>query len=1079
VWIGKAMGFGSILIANRGEIAIRIARAAAELGLRWVAVCGTDDTHSLHATSASALERLPGSGASAYLDGEAVIAAALRAGCEAVHPGYGFLSESADFARACAAAGLTFIGPSPETLELFGDKTKARSLAVGLGIPIARGTDGATSLEEARAFLRDLGSDAAVALKPRAAGGGRGIRIVADAEDLPSAYAQCASEAHAGFGDGALYVEELIPNARHIEIQVVGDGRGAVTSLGERDCTLQRRFQKLAEFAPAIALPQAVRDALNEAALAMARASGCSSLCTFEFLTDAANPERWWFIEANPRLQVEHTVTEEVTGLDLVQTQIRIAQGASLEDMGLEQRQLAPPRGLAVQLRVNLEAVGTITAYQPPSGPGVRVDGYGYPGYATSAAFDPLLAKLVFSVGPGSRQADFERLIDRARLGLRACRIEGVETNLAFLQALFAEPAVRANAVDTRFVERHAAQLAAGVGAPSVAAPQEGLMLVRAPMAGVVKSIEATPGRAVRRGEALAILEAMKMEHVVSAEVGGLVRSVVVAPGAALAKGEALLFIEATDVEGDLAEIADEGAGAISPALAEAIERRERLTDARRPEAVALRRRSNQQTVRENIEALCDPKTFVEYGGLALAAQRRRRGVEELIGATPADGLVAGVGQVNGALFGPEASRCLIVGYDYTVLAGTQGSVNHRKTDRMFRLAEKHDMPLVLFAEGGGGRSGDTDIEVVAALETPTFANLARLSGRAPSVGVVSGYCFAGNAALLGCCDVIIGTADSSIGMAGPAMIEGGGLGVVAARDVGPSAVQRANGVIDIAVADEIEAVAAARQYLAYFQGPTTGWTCADQSLLRGCVPRNRRRVYDVRRVIEGLTDAGSVLELRADFGLAMVTALARIEGRAVGVIANDSRHLSGAIDSDAADKGARFLRLCDLYGLPVVSLCDTPGFMVGPQSEKTGAVRHMARMFIVGANMRSPVVTIVLRRAYGLGAMGMAGGGFHESVLTVAWPTGEFGGMGLEGQVRLGRRRELEAIKDPIEREARLQELVGLAYEKGKAVSTATYFEIDDVIDPAETRRVISNALAGYRPPPRGEARRPFLDPW
>jgi acetyl/propionyl-CoA carboxylase alpha subunit len=1073
------MGFGSILIANRGEIAIRIARAAAELGLRSVAVCGTDDVQSLHATSASALERLPGSGASAYLDGEATIAAALRAGCEAIHPGYGFLSESAGFARACAAAGLVFIGPTPETLELFGDKTMARSLAAGLGIPVARGTSGATSLEEAEAFLRSLGAGGAVALKPRAAGGGRGIRIVTAVGDLPSAYAQCASEALAGFGDGALYVEELIANARHIEIQVVGDGRGAVSSLGERDCTLQRRFQKLMEFAPAISLTEAARAALSEAALAMARASGLASLCTFEFLTDADDPERWWFIEANPRLQVEHTVTEEVTGLDLVQAQIRIAQGASLEDLDLVQHQLAPPRGLAVQLRVNLEAVGTITAYDPPSGPGVRVDGYGYRGYATSAAFDPLLAKLVFSVGPGRSGADYERLIDRARLGLRACRIEGVETNLAFLEALLAEPAVRANAVDTRFVERHAAQLAAGVGAPSTVTPQDGLVLARAPMAGVVKSIEAAPGQAVRKGEALAILEAMKMEHVICADVGGLVRSVVVAPGAALAKGEALLFIEAAVQEGDVADAPDEGADRISPALAEAMERRARLTDARRPEAVALRRRGGQRTVRENIEALCDPESFVEYGGLAVAAQRRRRGVEDLIGATPADGLVAGVGQVNGALFPSEASRCLIVGYDYTVLAGTQGSVNHRKTDRMFRLAEAHDMPLVLFAEGGGGRSGDTDVEVVAALETPTFANLARLSGRAPSVGIVSGYCFAGNAALLGCCDVIIGTENSSIGMAGPAMIEGGGLGVVAARDVGPAAVQRANGVIDIAVADEVEAVAAARKYLSYFQGRTTGWTCADQTLLRGCVPQNRRRVYDVRRAIEGLADDGSVLELRADFGLAMVTVLARIEGRAVGLIANDSRHLSGAIDSDAADKGARFLRLCDVYGLPVISLCDTPGFMVGPQSEKTGAVRHMARMFIVGANMRSPVITVVLRRAYGLGAMGMAGGGFHESLLTVAWPTGEFGGMGLEGQVRLGRRRELEAIEDPTLREARLQELVALAYEKGKAVNTATYFEIDDVIDPAETRSVICKALAGYVARPRGEARRPYLDPW
>jgi len=464
----------------------------------------------------------------------------------------------------------------------------------------------------------------------------------------------------------------------------------------------------------------------------------------------------------------------------------------------------------------------------------------------------------------------------------------------------------------------------------------------------------------------------------------------------------------------------------------------------------------------------------VEYGPLVVAGQRQRRSLDELIERTPADGVVVGVGRIGGRPVG-------VVAYDYTVLAGTQGFQGHRKQDRLFAVAARSRLPLVIYAEGGGGRPGETDHPGVAGLDVPTFAGLARLSGLVPLVGIVSGRCYAGNAALLGLCDVIIATADANIGMGGPAMIEGGGLGVFAPEDIGPVDVQTANGVVDLAVADEAEATAAARRYLAYFAGRAAPGErgCADQRRLRHLVPEDRTRVYEIRPVLETLADTGSVLELRPAFGRTMVTALARVDGRAIGVVANDPMQLSGAIDADGADKAARFLQLCDAFDLPVLFLCDTPGIMVGPDAERTALVRHVSRLFMVGANLDVPAATIVLRKGYGLGSMTMAAGGFKEALFCVAWPTGEFGGMGLEGAVRLGFRRELEAIADPAERERFYAAKLAALYERGRATSAATAFEIDDVIDPADSRRWITATLTATPPPARPGKKRPFIDTW
>jgi acetyl-CoA carboxylase carboxyltransferase component len=596
---------------------------------------------------------------------------------------------------------------------------------------------------------------------------------------------------------------------------------------------------------------------------------------------------------------------------------------------------------------------------------------------------------------------------------------------------------------------------------------------VRAPLDGTVVQVTARRGDWVGRDQQLVVIESMKMEHVVAAPADGVVDGVRVRAGETVAEGQALLTLRAVG-SGEPAEpgpvaIETGAAQEVRDDLAEVLRRHRVGLDENRPRAVAQRRATGQRTARENVDDLCDPGTFVEYGALTVAAQRQRRGIDELIERTPADGLVAGIGEIDGA-------RCVVLAYDYTVLAGTQGAYNHLKKDRMLDLAARRGLPVVLFAEGGGGRPGDTDIPTVAALDVPAFHLFARLSARVPLVGVVSGRCFAGNAALLGCCDVVIATADATIGMGGPAMIEGGGLGRFEPHEVGPLDVQVPNGVVDVAVAGEAEAVAVARRYLAYFTQPLVSWAAADQRALRDAVPENRVRAYDVRAVIGTLADTGSVLELRAGFGRGIVTALVRVEGRAIGLIANDPGHLGGAIDSDAADKAARFLQLCDAHGLPVVSLCDTPGFMVGPAAERTASVRHMSRLFVVGANLGVPLCLVVLRKAYGLGAMAMAGGSLKVPLASVTWPTGEFGAMGLEGAVRLGFRRELEAAPDP---QALFDELVRQAYERGRALNAASLFEIDDVIDPADTRRWITATLDAAPPVPPAGKRRPHVDTW
>jgi len=1128
----KRMGIRQLLIANRGEIAIRVARTAADIGIRTVAICSEDDSRSLHTRAADEVHALSGTGAAAYLDAAQITAVAKDSGCDAIHPGYGFLSENAAFATLCRQSGLTFVGPRPETLALFGDKAQARHFATRCSVPVIAGTSRPTSLDEARMFLEALVPGGSIMVKAIAGGGGRGMRLVTDPAQLATAFERCRSEALQAFGNGDVYVERLFPRARHIEVQVIGDGTGAVAHLWERECSLQRARQKVVEIAPAPFLRPAIRERLLRAATALAAESNYLGAGTFEFLVDAdadSDDATVSFIEANVRLQVEHTVTEEITGIDLVRAQLDIAGGSTLGELRLQQQHIPAPRGMALQARVNLETMqpdgsarsagGVFSAYEPPSGPGVRVDGYGYAGYRTNPRFDSLLAKVIVHTGSGR----FDEVAGKAVRALSEFRVTGVATNIRFLQSLLRHADILSGRLHTRFVEEHAGTLVAddtvaqpryfdsqtsaprmpgvkldtndplgivlygktgaATSAPTEAdaddlAGPEGTVPLRAPMQGTIVAISVAEGGTVQPGQEVMVMEAMKMQHAITAAIPGIVRVVAVSAGDTVFEGHALAFIEErTELGGTATQAQEIDLDLIRPDLAEVLDRRARAFDPGRPKATARRRATGQRTARENIEDVCDPGTFVEYGSLVLAGRQRSTELNTLIEQSPADGLIMGLAQINGDRFPEEKSRAVVVSYDYTVMAGTQGHLGHRKQDRIFEIAEKWRLPVVLFAEGGGGRGSDTDN---VSNNSNTFYRLPKLSGLVPLIGIASGRCFAGNAVLLGCCDVVIATANATIGMAGPAMIEGGGLGVYRPEEIGPMSVQVPNGVVDILVGDEAEAVAIARKYMSYFQGRIDDWSCADQRHLRHIVPENRLRGYDMRNLVETLADTGSMLEIRRSFGLGMITAFIRIEGRPVGVIANNPMHLGGAIDSDAADKAARFMQLCDAHDIPLLSLNDNPGNMVGPEAEKTALVRHCCRTYLIGANLTVPTFFVMTRKSYGLGKLAMTGGGMCVGMFAVSWPTGEFGGMGLEGQVKLGRRKELAAIADPAERVAAYEKMVAELYERGKALQVGTLFEVDEVIDPADTRKWIVAGLRSLPPaPPREGKRRPCVDGW
>ncbi|MDP4889738.1 MAG: biotin/lipoyl-binding protein [Porticoccaceae bacterium] len=588
---------------------------------------------------------------------------------------------------------------------------------------------------------------------------------------------------------------------------------------------------------------------------------------------------------------------------------------------------------------------------------------------------------------------------------------------------------------------------------------------INAPLAAAVVSVDVSQGQTVSEGQLIATLESMKMQTAILAPTAGIISALTVALGETVQAGQRLATLTAGAGQETLAQTPAEildtvDVNAKSP-LAHIYQQHSNTLDHHRQEAVAKRHSKGYRSARENLQDLCDENSFVEYGQLAVAAQRGRKSLDALRSETAADGVITGLATINHSLFGPVASQVAVVINDYTVLAGTQGYFHHKKIDRILEQAKRHSLPVIMYTEGGGGRPGDTDVKTqIAGLDVSSFARWAALSGQVPLIAVNNGYCFAGNAALFGCADIRIATQQSWIGMAGPAMIEGGGLGSYKPTDIGPIDVQAKNGVVSLVADNEAQATALAKQVLGYFQGDHRQWQCAQQADLRDLMPADRRYVYDIRKIIQHLADSDSWLELSKQYGRAIATGFVRIEGKAMGLIANDCRVLGGAIDAEAADKAARFITLCNNFSIPLLSLCDTPGFMVGPDSEEQGAATRMAQLFIAGAKLTTPLVTIFLRKGYGLGAMAMAGGSFHQPIYSAAWPMGEFGGMGLEGAVRLGFKKELAAEKDQQAKDALFSKLLAEMYQRGQASEAAAHLEIDAVIDPAGTRSVVIRAL-------------------
>ena len=1063
--------FSKVFIANRGEVAVRIARAAAKLGIRSVAAYSRDDADSLHRRRA---DEAVASGAAAYLDMEAIVRAARHAGCDAVHPGYGFLSENAAFARRCAQAGLVFVGPRPEVLDLFGDKGAARRLATEQGVPLCRGTTDAVTLKEAGAFLSSLGAGAKMIVKAIAGGGGRGMRVVESPEQLPQAYAAARSEAKAAFGQDGVYVEEVICPARHVEVQVVGDAQGQVSHLHERECSLQRRHQKLVEFAPSPALPQAVREGVAAAAVKLAQAARVHTLCTFEFLVDAEG--RFVFMEANPRLQVEHTVTEAVLGIDLVEAQFKLAAGASLASLRLSQADVPAPRGMAVQLRINMEQIdergeaipagGTLRTFDPPGGAGIRIDTFARAGYTPSASFDSLLAKLIVHTASDR----LEDLLTVAYHALCEFHIEGVATNIGFLQNLLRHAAVQAGRFDTTFVERHARELARGMqshpllfGDDSVASDvgasldgealsaPEGTVSIAAPMGGRLVRWAIGEGDVVQAGQLVAAIESMKMEHQVHAPEAGRVVALCLATGDPVIASQPLLFLEPGEFEATAGDYgASSTAMADGPRLDELRARKGALQDAQRPEAVARQHERAALTARARIAKLCDSGSFVEFGGLVQP---------ENAAFSPADGLVMGSAQIQGR-------PVLVLSQDFTVFGGSSGPLGKAKILRSLAKCRTNGLPLVMMLDGGGHRIQDGQNSRYYAWANPVFQEFARLSGYVPVVAAVLGMGYAANTNFCAMADhVTMVRGMSEMGLAGPALVKAGTGEQVTGQRLGGADIQVDKyGMADLGVASEDEAFAAIRRFLSFLPSnaglpaPRSSFTANDAEALNNLVPANTRQTYDTRRVIEHIADAGSTFEIKPTYGANMVTCFARMGGQPVGFIANQPLVKGGMIDAAASEKGAHFIALCDAYGLPLIYLIDVPGVSIGSEAERTGLGRRSAKLLFELGHATVPRMSVVIRKGYGLGYVAMCGGRGFEADACVAWPTAEICAMSIEGSVDVAYRKKFQDASDPV---ARRQEIIDEIRARVSALQAAEGFGIDDVIEPAQTRDYLLNILS------------------
>lgn len=1052
----------TVLIANRGEIAVRVIRALRELGWRSVALCPAEDRKAMHATLADNVVELPGQGTAAYLNAEAVIRAALSQGCTAVHPGYGFLSENAGFARQCAAAGLEFVGPDPEALTLFGDKARARDYAMSHQVPVVPGTTGPVSLEEARAFFSKHG---AVMVKAIAGGGGRGMRQVTESSDLAEAYRQASSEAAKAFGEGDVYVEKLVLRPRHIEVQIIGDGTGAVLALGERDCGIQRRHQKLVEVAPSPWLSKNLRERITQAALRLAKGVRYKSLGTFEFLVRG---EEFWFMEANPRLQVEHTVTEIVTGVDLVAAQLRLANGARLDELSLPEP--ANARGVAIQVRVNTETLaddgapipsaGTLRCFAMPAGPGVRVDTYGYAGYATSPRYDSLLAKIICH-GSDLRQAGA-----RIRAALEETIIEGVATNLDLLHGIVSCPAFTEAPWDTGFIHQHLDALRlhrrpsrtlmgasdADRQGPRHQVPDDAVAIV-APSPGVVLSVPIAVGSLVGAGAAVAVIEAMKMEHVLQAPASFQVEALLVSAGDVIDAGAVLAYGRAVHVEEHTGPTAS-GVAVENwePEVAEIARRHQCALEMGGPEKVARQHADGKLDARARIEQIADAGSFAEIGALAGFA---RYGEGEDEAAFTASNFIAGTARIDG--------RKVLLGVDdFTLRAGSGDAAIHSKQIFAERHAQEMRLPIVRLLDGasGGGsvkmasEAGFTYIPVNPGWDA-VVDNLSIVPVVSAAVGPTVGL---GAARLVMSHLSIMVDKIGQLFTAGPPVVLNGTGERLTKEELGGSSVHGANGSVERIVPSEQAAFETIRRFLSYlpnsvFELPPVV-TCDDptdrrESALVAAVPRNPRHSYDLAQILAAVFDAGSVFPY-AGYGGATFTALARLDGHPVGVIATDPA-LGITMSTEGALAVTRLVDLCETFHLPLVSLTDQGGMSIGLAAERAATIRHGARAIAAVYQARIPQAEVILRRVYGVGGAGAINR--HRASRSWAWPSGDWGSLPSRGGIEAAFRAQIAASEDP---EAELARLVGRMEAISSPFRTAEHFGVQDLIDPRDSRPLL-----------------------
>ncbi len=1108
-----------VLIANRGEIAIRIARAATSLGMESVAVYAPVDSNSLHTTFATQSVELPtrdpADPVGAYLDAAAVIRIAKEAGCDSVHPGYGFLAENAAFAELCAAEGLTFIGPPPSAISLFGDKVRARAFAASLGIPVVPGSsEPVPGWEEAVLVADEIGYP--VMLKAAAGGGGRGMRQVNHSEEMADAFQRCRSEATAAFGDGSIFIEKVVARPRHIEVQILADTHGNFVHLYERDCSVQQRHQKVVEIAPAPNLDPVLRDQLLADAVKLARESGYSNAGTVEFLVEPESG-RYYFIECNPRIQVEHTVTEQVTGIDLVEAQFRVASSDSLADIGLASQSDVPaPRGFAIQSRVVATESGSITAYKEPSGPGVRVDACGYLGYAPPPQFDPLLAKVVAS---SNSTGTFESALDRSLWALGEFHIAGLGTNLAQLRAILSHPTLRRGDARTTFLAEEATVLsaqspngrgtlnllesqAATVTSPSAIAKsappatlapaleiEDGQAAVESPMAGSIVERNVAVGDTVVTGEPIFVISAMKMETVVPAPAPGIVVAIQeLEPGDRVEAGQVVAILGPVDASGVATGSRTNPDATWAPVL-ETISSlqafaKTRLAPGSDDPGVVRQRSRGKLTCRERIDLLLDDGTFREVGSGAGFASYDEEG--KLLEFTPANH-VGGWGKIEGR-------SAIVCADDFTSRGGHADGAISAKSGHLDRLSIEMMVPSIRLLDGSSG--GGSVAAMVPAQRKEGESNAQESQGAIkagrPRVTTGGGSYLPGHLGssmfteqlstvpvvnmLLGSV-VGIGAAKAVLGhfsvmvrdiaqlfVAGPPVVSHAMGYDISKEDLGGWHIHCRNGSVDNLAESEEEAVEMTRRFLSYLPSnvfeaapvfPPRSSDPADRrdEELFTLIPRKRTTTFDIRKAIRLMADEDTFFEVGPLWGTDQVTGFARFNGYPMGVIASDSQHANGgALTADGCSKLTRHLDLCDLFHIPVLNLVDNPGFAVGLEHETAGTIRRGGEWMVAFAQVNVPIFTVLMRRSFGVAGNNYATPRSRPSV-RVAWPAADVGGIPPEGGIEAAYKRQLAEAADPIALRAEINARIESARGPLGPVSR---FQIEEIIDPRDTRRHI-----------------------